>query len=108
METIVPIAIVLIIGACCHHHNKKRKLAHNAEGFIAAPAGHIETVLPMHQAIPVHVPPMHVPPMHVPPVHIPPIEQHMMAPPMHVPQVPFGHNIPQHSIPIDVHVPAFN
>ena len=69
METIIPIAIVLIIiGACCHHHRNKRKLTHNSEGYIAAPVGHIEaSVLPMH------TPPIHAPPIHIPPIHNAPI-----------------------------------
>ena len=68
METIIPIAIVLIIGACCHHNRNKRKLTHNSEGYIAAPVGHIEaSVLPMH------TPPIHAPPIHIPPIHNAPI-----------------------------------
>ena len=37
METIIPIAIVLIIGACCHNHHRKRKKKKSNQSPIVQP-----------------------------------------------------------------------
>ena len=67
METIISVAIVLIIGTCFYYQCKKRKLSYDSEGFIAAPSGFIETsILPLKTNIDVSYPqssPIYHPPI---------------------------------------------
>ena len=109
MEGIIPIAIVLIVGACCHHHMKKRKLNHNIDAYAAAPGGHIEVQ-------PQHVLPMHAPQVQIPPVHIEPIQnvpvyptEYIQAPPMYAAVADAHLNVNQHSMypPAGLHVPQY-